>query len=61
MNNERPQPNWDPSEAITLEAIPLPRLVCWEGIIAPEVLAGMPPEEPVDDSTVIDFLTLPLQ
>lgn len=42
---------WDPTEAATLEAIPLPRLVCWEGIIATAVLAGMPPDEFCEEVT----------
>ncbi len=28
------RPEFDPLEAITIKAIPLPRLVCWDGIIA---------------------------
>lgn len=45
---------WDPSEAATLEAIPLPRLVCWEGIIAAAVLDGAPPDEFSEETTSVE-------
>ncbi len=51
--NKQTEPKWDPTEAITLSAIPLPRLVCWEGIISAEVLAGMPVDEFSEESTEI--------
>ncbi len=30
---EPTDPPFDPAEAITIKAIPLPRLVCWDGLI----------------------------
>lgn len=35
LDNRAPtRPEWDPYEAITLKAIPLPRIICWDAVIA---------------------------